>query len=109
MHSCDNYIPDSSLKHHSSECLLWKAACDAQGEGSPNHCQLPRSEGKRRLLLIYIHGFLGSEDSFHNFPRTVHDLLTASLAETHIVYTKIYPRYKTRGPLHIASDNISRW
>ncbi|GIJ92420.1 hypothetical protein Asppvi_011402 [Aspergillus pseudoviridinutans] len=109
MHSSDNYIPESSLKDHTSEGLIWKAGCDVPGEGSPYHSELPRAEGKRRLLLIYIHGFLGSEDSFHNFPRNVHNLLTASLAETHIVYTKIYPRYKTRGPLHIARDNISRW
>lgn len=88
MHSSDNYIPDSSLKHHTSEGLVWKAACDAQGEGFPNHCQLPRAEGKRRLLLIYIHGFLGSEDCFQNFPRNVHDLLTVSLTKTHVVYTK---------------------
>lgn len=72
-------------------------------------CELPRREGKRRLLLIYIHGFLGSEDSFCQFPGMVHDLLTVSLAETHVVYSKIYPRYKTRGPLQKARDGISQW
>ncbi|GKZ32469.1 hypothetical protein AbraIFM66950_001922 [Aspergillus brasiliensis] len=71
--------------------------------------EFPRHEGKRRLLLIYIHGFLGSEDSFYNFPRVVHDRLKASLAKTHITYTKIYPRYKTRGPIHVARDDIRRW
>ncbi|OJJ01773.1 hypothetical protein ASPVEDRAFT_129399 [Aspergillus versicolor CBS 583.65] len=70
---------------------------------------LPRRQGKRRLLLIYIHGFLGSEDSFYQFPRRVHDMLAVLLAETHVVYTKIYPRYKTRGPLHDARDGISQW
>ncbi|OGM43357.1 hypothetical protein ABOM_008708 [Aspergillus bombycis] len=67
------------------------------------------NEGKRRLLLVYIHGFIGSEESFHDFPKHVHDLLTISLRETHVVYTKIYPRYKTRGPVHIARDNFSQW
>ncbi|KAL2856722.1 hypothetical protein BJX68DRAFT_253136 [Aspergillus pseudodeflectus] len=70
---------------------------------------LPRRQGKRRLLLVYIHGFLGSEDSFYQFPRKVHDLLTVSLAGTHVVYTKIYPRYKTRRPLYEARDDISQW
>ncbi|KAL2846893.1 hypothetical protein BJY01DRAFT_263219 [Aspergillus pseudoustus] len=79
------------------------------GPTDADRCELSRREGKRRLLLIYIHGFLGSEDSFYQFPRKVHDLLTVSLAETHVVYSKIYPRYKTRGPLQDAPDGISQW
>ncbi|KAE8141756.1 hypothetical protein BDV38DRAFT_191429 [Aspergillus pseudotamarii] len=74
-----------------------------------SHSDRHTNEGKRRLLLIYIHGFIGSEDSFHHFPKHVHDLLTISLSKTHVVYTKIYPRYKTRGPVHIARDNFSQW
>ncbi|GLA31076.1 hypothetical protein AnigIFM63326_009516 [Aspergillus niger] len=93
------------MKEHASDNFLHNAWCDASH--SPD--ELPRHEGKRRLLLIYIHGFLGSEDSFCNFPRDVHDLLKASLAQTHITYTKIYPRYKTRGPIHVARDDIIRW
>jgi hypothetical protein len=74
-----------------------------------DRCELPKRAGKRRLLLIYIHGFLGSEDSFYQLPRKVHDLLTVSMAQTHVVYSKIYPRYKTRGPLQDARDSISQW
>jgi hypothetical protein len=79
------------------------ASADAGGS------DLPSQEGKRRLLLVYIHGFLGSEESFYQFPRKVHDLLAVSLVETHVVYTKIYPRYKTRRPIHEARDDISQW
>ncbi|KAJ0416473.1 hypothetical protein BJY00DRAFT_326277 [Aspergillus carlsbadensis] len=75
----------------------------------PDPSQLPSQPGKRRLLLVYIHGFLGSEDSFYQFPRKVHDRLAASLNESHVVYTKIYPRYQTRKPLHEARDAISQW
>lgn len=64
---------------------------------------------KRRLLLIYVHGFMGSEESFQNFPRHVHELLTISLSESHVINTKVYPRYKTRGPIHIARDQFSQW
>ncbi|KAL4781146.1 hypothetical protein BJX76DRAFT_336167 [Aspergillus varians] len=70
---------------------------------------LPNNERKRILLLIYVHGFLGSEDSFHQFPRHVHDILTVTLAETHQVFTKIYPRYKSRGPLKTACQHFSQW
>ncbi|KAB8216172.1 hypothetical protein BDV33DRAFT_194546 [Aspergillus novoparasiticus] len=74
-----------------------------------SHSDTGTDDGKRRLLLVYIHGFIGSEDSFHQFPKHVHDLLTISLGKSHVVYTKIYPRYKTRGPVHIARDNFSQW
>lgn len=64
---------------------------------------------KRRLLLIYVHGFMGSEESFQNFPKHLHDLLTISLSDSHVIYTKVYPRYKTRGPIHVARDQFSQW
>ncbi|KAJ5884930.1 hypothetical protein N7495_009440 [Penicillium taxi] len=63
----------------------------------------------RRLLLIYIHGFMGSEASFHDLPAHVHDLLTELLSESHAVYTRIYPRYKSHGDLSVAVDQFSAW
>lgn len=74
---------------------------------------LPRPEGthesRRRLLLIYIHGFMGSEASFHDLPAHVHDLLTNLLSESHVVYTRIYPRYKSHGELRTAVSQFSAW
>lgn len=64
---------------------------------------------KRRLLVIYIHGFIGSEDSFHSFPSHVHMQLKVKLAPTHVVHSKIYPRYKTYKAFHLARDNLSQW
>ncbi|KAF3389582.1 hypothetical protein F1880_003213 [Penicillium rolfsii] len=64
---------------------------------------------KRRLLLIYIHGFMGSEASFHEFPAHIHDLVTSLLDESHVVYTRIYPRYKSHGELQTAVTQFSAW
>jgi hypothetical protein len=94
-------LPDELPIHIPERYLPASATADSS--------DLPRRQGKRRLLLVYIHGFLGSEDSFYQFPRKVHDQLTVSLAGTHVVYTKIYPRYKTRRPLYEARDDISQW
>lgn len=66
-------------------------------------------ETRRRLLVIYIHGFIGSEDSFHSFPFYVHVSLKEKVAATHVVHSKIYPRYKTYKAFHLARDNLSRW
>ena len=83
-------------------------------DGSHSTLSLPRpgryqTTEKRRLLLIYIHGFMGSEASFLDLPLHVHDLLTVSLAESHVVYTRMYPRYKSQGEMQIAVDQFSAW
>ncbi|TVY44512.1 hypothetical protein LOCC1_G004140 [Lachnellula occidentalis] len=71
----------------------------------------PESErdGRRTLLLVYIHGFMGNELSFQSFPAHIHNLLTITLKETHVVHTKIYPRYKSRKTIEFARDDFSTW
>ncbi|KAF1843105.1 uncharacterized protein K460DRAFT_139531 [Cucurbitaria berberidis CBS 394.84] len=65
--------------------------------------------GRRRLLLVYIHGFMGNETSFRSFPAHVHNLVTITLADSHVVHTKLYPRYQSRNALQVARDDFSRW
>ncbi|KAF2742751.1 hypothetical protein M011DRAFT_471934 [Sporormia fimetaria CBS 119925] len=65
--------------------------------------------GRRTLLLVYIHGFMGNETSFQSFPAHLHNLLTVTMAESHVVHTKIYPRYRSRNALSVARDEFSRW
>ncbi|CAI7599828.1 unnamed protein product [Penicillium glandicola] len=52
---------------------------------------------------------MGSEASFHDLPLHVHDLLTGSLTESHVVYTRMYPRYKSQGEIQTAVDQFSAW
>lgn len=80
-------------------------------DGSLSGPSLPRPQdsGKRRLLLVYIHGFMGSEASFQDLPAHIHDLLTSILTESHVVYTRIYPRYKSYGELQAAVNQFSAW
>ncbi|WYZ38854.1 hypothetical protein EsH8_III_000768 [Colletotrichum jinshuiense] len=64
---------------------------------------------RRTLLIIYIHGFYGNESSFRSFPAHVHNHLKEAIAETHVVHSKIYPRYKTYKAIDVARDNFSQW
>lgn len=64
---------------------------------------------RRKLLLVYIHGFMGTETSFKSFPAHVHNVLSISLADTHVVHTKIYPRYQSRKNISFARDAFSNW
>ncbi|KAJ9637206.1 hypothetical protein H2199_007492 [Coniosporium tulheliwenetii] len=66
-------------------------------------------EGRRRLLLVYIHGFMGTETSFQSFPAHVHNLVNITLADTHVIHTKIYPRYRSRRSMDFARDDFSKW
>ena len=70
---------------------------------------VPREDTRRHLLLIYVHGFVGNETSFQSFPAHVHNLLTVLLADSHAVYTKIYPRYRTKKALQVATSEFSQW
>ena len=64
---------------------------------------------RRTLLVVYVHGFVGNDMSFGSFPAHVHNLLTSFLAESHVVHTKIYPRYKSRKNISYARDDFSNW
>jgi hypothetical protein len=79
---------------------------------SSTHSLVPEKAAhhdQRTLLLIYIHGFMGNETSFQSFPAHVHNLVTVTLAETHVVHTKIYPRYKSRRTIDVAAEEFSKW
>lgn len=64
---------------------------------------------RRKLLIIYIHGFMGNDTSFQSFPAHVHKYLKLALAETHVIHSKIYPKYKTYKSIEVARDNFSAW
>lgn len=83
-------------------------ACDSLALSLPQSGAFEQND-KRRLLLIYIHGFMGSEASFLDFPAHIHDMLTALLSESHVVYTRIYPRYKSHGEIQSAAAQFSAW
>jgi hypothetical protein len=66
-------------------------------------------DGRRTLLLVFVHGFMGNETSFQSFPAHLHNFLTITLAETHLVHTKIYPRYRSKKNITFSRDDFSTW
>lgn len=52
---------------------------------------------------------MGAETSFRSFPAHVHNLVTITLAESHAVHTKIYPRYAARRSIDQVAEDFSRW
>jgi len=100
--------PDNKTHNHPYEKAQWSGE-DPRSSSMHSLRPVESQKGRRKLLLIYIHGFLGNETSFQSFPAHVHNVLTITLAETHTVHTKIYPRYKSRGDITFARDAFSGW
>ena len=101
--------PYESEGYHSQPLTASWTQQDPRRRSTESLVPLGRRDGRRILLLIYIHGFLGNETSFQSFPAHVHNLVTSTLAETHVVHSKIYPRYKSRKAIEYARDDFSNW
>ena len=63
---------------------------------------------KKTLLLVFIHGFKGSDDTFGNFPNDLRALLAHTLPKIDIVSVQ-YPRYETRGDLKESVARFKEW
>lgn len=63
---------------------------------------------KKTLLLVFIHGFKGSDDTFHNFPAHLAQLLRHALPKVQVIQIT-YPKYETRGHLHECVARFKEW
>ena len=66
-------------------------------------------DGERKVLLVYVHGFMGNETSFQGFPRDVHDASCQRLDGICTVHSLIYPKYKSRKKIEFARDELIGW
>ncbi|KAF6811504.1 hypothetical protein CMUS01_13247, partial [Colletotrichum musicola] len=62
----------------------------------------------RTLLLCFIHGFKGNDDTFHDFPDDLKRTVTKQLPD-HRVESIVYPKYETKGELAQATDAFLAW
>ncbi|POR39570.1 Uncharacterized protein TPAR_00243 [Tolypocladium paradoxum] len=103
--SPDHLGPD----YGGSPSLGWLAADPRSSSTQSLVPSVSDSDPRRRLLVVYIHGFYGNDQSFRSFPAHVHSLLRTLLADSHVIHSKIYPRYKTYKAIEVARDNFSAW
>ena len=66
--------------------------------------------GKRKLLSVYIYAFMGNKWSIQSFPAYLRDLLSVTLEDLGWgVHTEVYPRFKTRKNISVATEGFSKW
>ena len=63
---------------------------------------------RKTLLLVFIHGFKGTDHTFHSFPRDLQTSLAAQLPGLDIVIL-LFPQYETRGDLKDCVARFKEW
>ncbi|KAL1977920.1 hypothetical protein VTN31DRAFT_779 [Thermomyces dupontii] len=63
---------------------------------------------KKTLLLVFIHGFRGGDDTFGDFPSHLVTLLRQALPNLEVLAIT-YPRYETRGELKECVGRFRDW
>ncbi|KAL4778048.1 hypothetical protein BJX76DRAFT_363099 [Aspergillus varians] len=63
---------------------------------------------KKTLLLVFIHGFKGGDDTFGNFPQHIQALLSRKLPSVSVAIL-VYPKYETRGNLQETVSVFREW
>jgi len=62
----------------------------------------------RTLLLCFVHGFKGNDNTFHDFPDDLKRSVTKQLPD-HRVKSIVYPQYETKGELAQAAEAFLSW
>ncbi|OOQ82482.1 hypothetical protein PEBR_38944 [Penicillium brasilianum] len=63
---------------------------------------------RKTLLLVFIHGFKGGEDTFASFPETLRTVVSKALPAVHVT-TAVYPKYDTKGDLKECVGRFREW
>lgn len=63
---------------------------------------------KKTLLLVFIHGFKGTDHTFHSFPQHLKEHLAKALPKINVLSVQ-YPQYETRGDLKDCVAKFKDW
>ncbi|PLB43678.1 hypothetical protein P170DRAFT_441136 [Aspergillus steynii IBT 23096] len=63
---------------------------------------------RKTLLIVYIHGFKGDDDTFGDFPEHFRAQVSRSLPSVKVA-TAVYPKYETRGDLKECVSVFREW
>ncbi|KAI8822946.1 uncharacterized protein EV422DRAFT_618666 [Fimicolochytrium jonesii] len=80
----------------------------ASTDGATGHRTYAPHLSRPKVMLLFVHGFLGSEHSFENFPLD----LTQSVRTKHHVWdmeARIFPRFDTKGDPTRAVNQLCNW
>jgi hypothetical protein len=62
----------------------------------------------RTLLLCFIHGFKGDDDTFQSFPHDLKIQVAKKIPDQN-VESVVYPKYETKGELAQSTEQFLSW
>jgi hypothetical protein len=63
---------------------------------------------RKTLLLVFIHGFKGDDNTFANFPDRLRAVVARALPAVKVA-SVVYPKYETRGGLNECVGRFREW
>ncbi|KAG8631536.1 hypothetical protein KVT40_000676 [Elsinoe batatas] len=63
---------------------------------------------RKTLLLVFIHGFKGGDNTFEKFPEHLRVLVSDLLPKLNVL-SVVYPKFETRGELHDCVAKFKEW
>ncbi|KAL1747652.1 hypothetical protein HDZ31DRAFT_80229 [Schizophyllum fasciatum] len=84
----------------------------SQGSTPPSPSTADKGKGKQpakdNLLVVFIHGFKGDDETFAHFPARLQHILSEAISDA-AVECVVFPQYETKGNLTEAVTRFSEW
>ncbi|KAG5648915.1 hypothetical protein DXG03_000264 [Asterophora parasitica] len=76
--------------------------------GQPSAEKTAIEQTPEQLLVVFVHGFKGTDQTFGEFPERLQHILTDSITDI-AVQCKVFPAYETKGELNEAVIRFADW
>ncbi|KXN89588.1 hypothetical protein AN958_05455 [Leucoagaricus sp. SymC.cos] len=73
-----------------------------------DECTLTKTGASDLLLVIFIHGFKGTDETFKEFPKRLQHVLSETIDDLR-VESIVFPAYETKGELNAAVIRFADW
>lgn len=106
--SC-HQLPWTPVVNETTDNVTTSTNCKARSSAHSFPSQHTTANNMRKtLLLVFIHGFKGSDNTFNDFPKDLRALLSTALPHIDVLSVQ-YPRYDTRGDLRECVARFKEW
>ncbi|TFY73013.1 hypothetical protein EWM64_g10999, partial [Hericium alpestre] len=103
----DNSLPREPASEGSRDTIPHGDQVGSDGVTSPKS-PIGAPKVQDILLVIFIHGFKGTDTTFNSFPSRLEHILTETINDVKVECI-VFPAYETKGDLTEAVERFSDW
>ncbi|TRM67646.1 hypothetical protein BD626DRAFT_394347 [Schizophyllum amplum] len=93
-------MSDADPEHGSTVATPPSPTIEEKGKG--------KQPPKDNILVVFIHGFKGDDETFAHFPDRLQHILSEAISDA-VVECVVFPQYETKGNLTEAVNRFSEW